>query len=470
MSISSTIKALQHKKIAILGLGIENEAMLQWLLKHKVAAEFTVCDFRLAEQLGERFIKLSKYKNVAWRLGAEYRSNLFEFDVLFRAPGWTMRCPGVVEARKKNTNIVVTNSLNLFMELCPTKNTVGVTGTKGKGTTSSLITHIIKTNLSIKSLTSPKLRGVKKPSVFLGGNIGVAPFGFLDKVKKDDYVVLELSSFQLEDMVHSPRIAVFTNFTKEHLQPADPNNPNYHRNMSEYFDAKANVFMHQGNKYLVANQKLESRINLPAGKAGNQESSKIKVIYFDKSQLETSLPGEHNLENIAAAAEVAKILKIPREVVAKAVMKFAGLEHRLEKVLEVGGLSFYNDSFGTTPEATITALKSFDLPIVVLLGGADKGSDFKALAREVKKRCNFAVLLKGDSTPRIRKDLLNIGFAKNDMKVVDNIVSAVELAIKMAKRPGVVLLSTACASFGMFKNYKQRGQLFKEAVLAHFST
>lgn len=456
MSIVKTLKIIQGKKVAILGLGIENEAMLWWLLKNKVKAEFTICDFRSSEQLGERFNKLSKFKNIFWRLGEEYNHRLYEFDVLFRAPGWIVRCPGILEAKSKNKNITVTNSMNLFLELCPTQNTIGVTGTKGKGTTSSLITAIIKTD---KNPTSPRLRGAR---VFLGGNIGVAPFAFLDKIKKNDYVVLELSSFQLEDMIHSPRIAVFTNFTKEHLQPADPNNPNFHRNMKEYFGAKANIFSHAENKYLVVNDKMKAKIK--------EQRLKSKDIYFTRSQLQTALPGEHNLENIAAAEEVAKLLKISKEVVVRAVKNFVGLEYRIEKVGEWGGLSFYNDSFATTPEATITALKCFDLPIVVLLGGADKGSDFRALAREVKKRCNFVVLLKGTSTPRIKSNLLEAGFSLSNMKEVDNIVSAVELAIKMAKLPGVILLSTACASFGMFKSYKQRGQLFKEAVLGHFST
>lgn len=441
----SILAEITRKKVALLGLGIENEAMLRYLLKKKIKAEFTICDFRTKEALGERYTTLSKYPLINWKLGPEFNQGLEAFDCLFRSPGWTTRCPGIAGAKKKNKAIMVTSSLDLFMELCPTPNIIGVTGTKGKGTTSSLITAIIKAD---------------KRKVYLGGNIGVAPFSFLGKVTKDDYVVLELSSFQLEDMIHSPRIAVFTNFTKEHLQPADPANPNYHRNLKEYFGAKANIFLHKENKYLVANEKIKGVIE---GKGGSG-----KIIYFGKSNLETVLPGEHNLENIAAAEEVAKIIKIPKAVVAKAVIKFQGLEYRLQKIGEWGGLAFYNDSFATTPEATITALRSFSVPIVVLLGGADKGANFNLLAKEVKKRCHFVVLLKGEATPRIETSLLNSGFPKSSLRQVDNIEAAVELAIKMSKQPGLVLLSTACASFGMFKNYKQRGQLFKEAVLNNY--
>lgn len=446
MSSLEILTSLPGKKVALLGLGIENGAMLEWLLKNKVPASFTICDMRSEAQLGERYTKLSKNKNISWRLGSAFNQGLYDFDVLFRSPGWTTRCSGIKEAKKRNSEILCTSSLNLFMELCPTENVIGVTGTKGKGTTSSLIYEVIK---------------LAKRRVYLGGNIGVAPFSFLDKIDNKDFVVLELSSFQLEDMVHSLKIAVFTNFTKEHLQPADPNNPNYHRNMSEYFAAKANIFSHPECKYLVANLRLESRIK-------NQELS-IRPIYFAKSQLTTKLPGEHNLENIAAAEEVAKLLRISTKVVAKAVLKFKGLEHRLEKVIDQDGIAFYDDSFATTPEATIIALKSFSSPVVVLLGGADKGANFKTLAREVKRRCNFVVLLKGDSTPRIEKSLLEVGYDGRHMKVVTDIETAIKLAISKAKLPGVVLLSTACASFGMFKNYKQRGQLFKEIVLRNFS-
>lgn len=181
-------------------------------------------------------------------------------------------------------------------------------------------------------------------------------------------------------------------------------------------------------------------------------------------QLQTSLIGEHNKENVAAAVEAAKIVGIKEADMKRAVKKFQGLEHRLEFVGEVRGVKFYNDSFATTPESTITALKSFSEPIVLLVGGADKGSNFKQLAGEIKKKAKFAVLLKGTATPRIKKELQKMSFPKNKMKEAGNIKEAVILAIKQSVRGDVVLLSTGCASFGMFKNYKERGRLFKEEV------
>lgn len=435
-----TLKNLHNKKIALLGLGVENYAMLKFLLKKKVKAEFTICDQRDGEQLGDRVKEFVKNKNVSWKFGADYNKDLFEFDILFRSPGWPILCPGIQEGLKKNKKIVLTSSMALFFALCPTKNTIGVTGTKGKGTTSTLIFDILK---------------AAKKRVWLGGNIGIAPFEFLPKMKKSDWVVLELSSFQLEDLAVSPHVSVITNFYKEHLAPADPHNPNYHKSLKTYWEAKVNIvkFQKKGDCSIL-NKNLEARIK--------KLEFKGRVVYFTKSELPSKLLGEHNRENIAAAVEVAKIIKIKNEIVKKAVAKYKGLEHRLEFVKEIGGVRYYNDSFATTPESSITALKSFDDPIILLAGGADKGADFKQFAKEIKKRVKFLVLLDGIATPRIKSELEAIGFL--EMQSVSNIKDALALAKKKAEPGNVILLSTACASFGMFKNYKERGRLFKEEV------
>jgi len=423
----SIIKDLQNKKIAILGLGLENLALVKYLLKHKIKCEITVFDARK---------EIKNKLPIFWQLGKDYNKNLEKFDILFRAPGWPLDCPGIKIAKKKGVKI--SSPMQLFFELCPTKNIIGVTGTKGKGTTASLIYEILK---------------ISGERVWLGGNIGVAPFEFIDKIKKNDWVVLELSSFQLEDMTVSPHISVITNFYSEHLAPADPNNPNYHKTLKDYRDAKLNIAKWQSkNDYLILNSKLK---NLKIDS---------KKIYFKKSELLSKLIGEHNKENVAAAVAVAKIVGIKSKTIKKAVANFKGLEHRLEFVQEIKGVKYYDDSFATTPEAAIIALKSFYQPVVVLLGGADKGSDFQQLVKEVKKRCKFVVLLNGKSTPRIKKQLLKVSYETSRMKLVNNIVDAVKTAGVKAVAGDVVLLSTACASFGMFKNYKERGNLFKEQV------
>ncbi|MDP2736669.1 MAG: UDP-N-acetylmuramoyl-L-alanine--D-glutamate ligase [bacterium] len=419
------INLLNNKRVAILGLGLENLALINYILKHKIKCEITVCDAREDVKAKHAWIPAcAGMTRIGWQLGKNYNKNLDKFDILFRSPGWPM-------SGAKSTN----SPMRLFFELSPSKNIIGVTGTKGKGTTASLIYEI--------------LRAAGK-RVWLGGNIGVAPFDFIDKIKKTDWVVLELSSFQLEDMTVSPHIAVITNFYSEHLAPADPNNPNYHKSLKDYRDAKLNIIRWQrSGDEAVLNYKL---------------NVKAKKVYFKKSELPSKLIGEHNKENIAAAVEVAKIVGVKPEIINKTVASFKGLEHRLELVREYQGIKYYDDSFATTPESTMIALKSFNQPVIILLGGADKKSDFSQLAEEVKKRCKFVVLLNGQATPKIKKELLKIKFAENKMKLVNNIKDAVAVARRQAETNDIILLSTACASFGMFKNYKERGRLFKVEV------
>jgi len=463
---------LINKKIVILGLGLENIALVKYILKHKIKCEIMVCDKRKdikvkMQNAGLR-VKPAMTK-IKWQLGKGYNKNLGKFDVLFRSPGWPIDCPGIVKsvissvsekslkdenktykgflpAVEMTKSACLSSPMRLFFDLCPTKNIIGVTGTKGKGTTASLIYEI--------------LRAAGK-RVWLGGNIGVAPFEFMDKIKKSDWVVLELSSFQLEDMTTSPHIAVITNFYSEHLAPADPNNPNFHKSLKEYWQAKVNIFRWQkANDYLISNIQFPITKQIPNSKF----QTNAKIIYFKKSELPSKLIGEHNKENVAVAIDVAKIVGVKQEVIKKAVANFKGLEHRLELARVYQGVKYYDDSFATTPEAAVTALRSFSQPVIISLGGADKGADFKYLAKEVKKRCKFVVLLNSKATSRIKKELLKVKFEENKMKLVNNIKDAVAVALRQSDRGDVVLLSTACASFGMFKNYKERGDLFKKQV------
>ncbi len=502
------ISELKNKKIAILGLGIENYALVRYLLKigvrrnvetHRDASlryDITVCNARSREELGKKYRELSKYKNIKWRLGKNYDKGVYEFDILFRSPGWPIY--KIRNSKFEIRNYILSSPMKLFFKLCPTKNIVGVTGTKGKGTTASLIYEILK-------------KAGKR--VWLGGNIGIAPFEFLNKIKRSDWVILELSSFQLEDMEVSPRIAVITNFYSEHLAPADPNNPNFHKNLRAYQKAKSNIFRHQkrGDKLVISYQ-LSVMEDI--------KNAQVKKIIFAKSKLPSRLIGEHNKENIAAAAAVAKIVGIKDNVIKKAVAQFKGLEHRLEFVRTIktppvkgrrgvkkikpsfvkgplrhsfgeargvgGFISFYNDSFATTPESAIIALKSFPGPVILLVGGAEKNSDFRPLAREIKRRVypvkvksskagampqarqfnrvKFVVLLDGKATGRINKELLKIKYPKDKIKLAHSMREAVRIVRNVAKAGDTVLLSPACASFGMFKNYKERGKLFKLEV------
>jgi len=457
---------LKNKRIAILGLGIENLALVKYILKHKIKCEITVCDRRDKKQLSENNQRfpgsspgLKSRHDIKWRLGEEHNKNLDKFDILFRSPGWPLNevkskkllAPRSFSEGKKVKSI--NSPMRLFFELCPTKNIIGVTGTKGKGTTASLIYEILKT---------------ADKRVWLGGNIGLAPFEFMDKIKKDDWVVLELSSFQLEDMSVSPHIAVITNFYSEHLAPADPINPNFHKTLDEYWRAKRNIVKWQKkNDYSIFPRRARTsnfQFSIFKQIPKHKLQTNAKIIYFKKSELPSKLIGEHNKENVAAAVAVAKIVGVEPNIIKKAVANFKGLEHRLELARELNGIKYYDDSFATTPEAAIIALKSFSQPVIILLGGADKKADFGQLAKEVKKRCKFVVLLKGQATLRIKKALLKAGYENSKMKLVNNIKAAVTVARAEAEPGEAVLLSTACASFGMFKNYKERGDLFKAEV------
>lgn len=431
------LRQLEGKKIALLGFGLDNQALLALLEKHKIKAEITICDARPLSSLPAA---KTIYSRINYRLGSSFNKNLNEFDILFRSPGWPIACPGITEANKMGWT-ELSSPLNLFFSLCPSRNIIGVTGTKGKGTTASLIYKILKD---------------AKKRVWLGGNIGIPPLSFLDKIKPNDYVVLELSSFQLEDLKYSPRFSVITNLFREHLAPADPNNPNFHPSYKAYWQAKLQITKNTNNKYLVINESLASKIKT----AG----LKCKIIYFSPSSLPSKLVGDFNRQNIAAAVAVAKLLKIKSESYKKTIADFSNLEHRLEFVRELKGARYFDNSFSTTPESTELDLKSFSTPIILIAGGSDKGADFRPLAKTIKKRVKLLILLPGKATPRLKKIVEATGLSKNRIKAANDMEKAVEIA-KTASEPGdVVLLSTACASFGIFKNYKERGDLFKKYV------
>jgi UDP-N-acetylmuramoylalanine--D-glutamate ligase len=433
------LKKLGGRQIALLGLGLDNQALLALLEQAKIAATVTICDLRAKWELPP--VRASHLK-IKYQLGSTYNHNLDKFAILFRSPGWPLNCPGIQEARRRGQT-EVTSYLNLFFSLVPTKNIIGVTGSKGKGTTASLIYQILQDS---------------GRRVWLGGNIGVSPLSFLTKIRPQDYVVLELSSFQLEDLNHSPRLAVITNLFKEHLAPADPHNPNFHATYQKYWQAKLPIAKNPGNSYLIINRKLKSKIR----------TAKLssKVIYFTASSLPSALTGDFNRENIGAAVAAAKLLQISPAHYQKTISHFTNLEHRLELAADKKGVKYFDNSFSTTPESTILDLQSFREPLILIAGGADKGADFRPLAQAIKKKVKFLVLLDGQATPRLRRELAKIKFPAAKMAAAKSMAQAVVQARRASAAGDIVLLSTACASFGLFKNYKERGDQFKHYVRA----
>ncbi len=425
-------------KIGLLGFGQENRAFLNYLINKKEFSqlEITICDQRDKSEFKNN---LSNLKNINWQSGKNYKENLARFNILFRSPGWPLFCPELIKAKKQGP--IISSPMQAFFELCPSENIIGVTGSKGKGTTATLIYSLLKNY---------------NKSVFLGGNIGIAPFSFFEKIKKNSYIILELSSFQLEDLNESPKIAVITNLFSDHLSAADPYNPNYHQSHKKYWQAKLNITKHQTNKYLIINQKLKEKIE--------KEKLSTKIIYFTQSKLDSLLIGDYNQENIAAAEKVAEIIKIPKKIITKTINNFKNLEHRLELVREMNKVKYYNNSFSTNPDSTILDLRSFHLPIILIAGGADKGANFKNLAKEIKKKVKFLILLPGKSSIKIKNELIKINYPKNKIQAKNSMNEAVSLANEKTKKYDIVLLSTACASFGIFKNYKERGNEFKKYV------
>lgn len=466
-----------NQKAAVLGLGIENLALVKYLASR--GADITVCDNRNETALGQRF-ELLKKLGVSFRLGPKYLKNLADFDLLYRSPGLPLFQEELVEAAAQG--VIITSAMRLFIQLCPCP-IIGVTGTKGKGTTSTLIYKILK-------LSQTK----KGQQAFLGGNIGIAPFDFIESLDPEDRVVLELSSFQLEDFDRSVPVAVITNITEDHLAPADPLNPNYHKSRTEYIRAKTNLFRYQNPEDLtILNTDDPSSRELISQATGRLytygSSPQTKGAWFVKKPdkgssifwnlngtpeliIESSsiqVRGDHNLLNIAAAALACHDVGAGLESIREGISCYTGLEHRLEYVATVNGVQFFDDSFATAPDPTIVALKAFSEPIVLIAGGADKGADYTVLGEEIIKSSVKTIILIGSMGPKIGAAVNQaaISLGKPAPELVEGGVTMGEIfgnALAKANSGDVVLLSTACASFGLFNNYKERGDLFKAEV------
>jgi UDP-N-acetylmuramoylalanine--D-glutamate ligase len=444
-------------KIAILGYASQGIAALEyWGTDHN---QLTVHDSRADLVLPDGVIGV---------LGPDYLKDLDQYDLIVRAAP-SIHPSEIVAANSDAPQILdkVTTVTNEFFKVCPTKNIIGVTGTKGKGTTSTLITRLLE---------------AAGKTVHLGGNIGIPPLDMLKAgIQADDWVVLELANFQLIDLEHSPTIAVCVMVAPEHL--------NWHADMDEYVIAKQQLFAHQ----TVHDTAVHNRSNAysqqvaSVSAAGNQLSYEVpgpdappqkttgayvrgdSIFVNDVEVCKTSdvaLLGRHNLENVCAAVlTVWELIGKDPAIIKKVVTSFTGLEHRLELVADVKGVKYYDDSFGTTPETAIVAMQAFTQPKVIILGGASKDAEFETLAQVVASHNVRAAILIGDTAPLIKQALQTVGYSH----VLDggkDMTSIVNVAANQAQPGDVVLLSTACASFGLFNDYKDRGQQFRAVVTA----
>lgn len=437
-------------KVALVGYAVENQAALKyWQQK---GAEITVCDQNPNIQVPD---------GIATQLGPNYLDGLDNFDLIVRTVGMH---PKIILEKNPGVADKITTAVNSFFADCPVP-IIGVTGTKGKGTTSTLITKILEA------------AGKK---VLLGGNIGVPMLDLLPYAAQNDFVVLELSSFQLLDINHSPQIGVCLMVVPEHL--------NWHKDMEEYISAKQRLFVHQKPEDLAVYNRESSHSQeiaavSPARKVGyevpgagadptSRDGAYVlgDTIYMNETPVcktsEVALLGRHNLENICAAVAACwEIIQHDTEAVKQVISSFTGLEHRLELVREFNGVKYYDDSFGTTPETAMVAIQAFEQPKVVILGGSDKGVEFDGLAHVVAAHNVKAAVLIGDTAPKIRQALQTAGF--EHMVDGGTTMASIMQAVQAQVAPGdIVLLSTGCASFGLFENYKDRGNQFKQAVQA----
>ena len=424
------------KKVAVIGLGIEGRDAINFLLEK--GADVTLFDKNEVSDLSFDGIDKDRIGIVA---GENYlKDGLSGFEFVVRSPGVYRFIPEIVEAESRGVEI--TSAIKIFFEECPAK-IIGVTGTKGKGTTSTLIYEILKS---------------AGKDVYLSGNIGKPYLGLLPALKEDSWVVLEMSSFQLMDMKVSPHISVVLNITEDHLD--------WHKDRNEYVSAKANIVKYQSQSdFAVVNEEYETSRNFA-------NLTKAMSTLFSKNKLEAKfkegllLRGEHNLENIAAAVTVGKCIGVSEETILETVRNFKGLEHRLELVAEVDGKTFYNDSFATGPQPTIAAVNSFTEPETLILGGSDKGLDYKELGNAIAAKGNVkSVIVIGDTRKKISEALDGEGAGINILDLeyspMDEIVKK---AFEITPDGGVIVLSPGAASFDMFENYKDRGVQFKNSV------
>ncbi len=430
------------QQVAIIGYATEGIVSADYYFKRGFVV--TVCDQNETLAVPEDY---------STQFGSNYLDNLDRFDSIVRTAGIP---PHVILEKNPSVAAKITTATNEFLRICPTANTIGITGTKGKGTTSTLAAHMLE---------------AASKTVHLGGNIGRSPLEFYDMVQPSDWVVLELSSFQLIDLHYSPHIAVCLMVVPEHL--------NWHADMAEYIAAKSRLFECQTSDdvaiFLAANETSRKIAQTGAGqKLPYFESPGAWVngnmVTIDGQEVcttdEIKLLGAHNWQNVCAAITAVWQAGVQDITAIRSVVtSFGGLEHRLEFVRELESVRYYDDSFGTTPETAIVALQAFAEPKIAILGGSDKGAAYDELAHVVATSNIRHAILIGEQAPRIQQALDAAGF--HDFSQGDTTMAEIVGAAQaIAHRGDVVLLSPACASFGMFKDYKDRGSQFKQAVQA----
>lgn len=432
-------------KIAIIGFGLEGRAAYDY---YKDGNEITICDQK---------VDLEVPTGVAHQLGDDYLRGLDVFDVIVRSP--YVRPDAIVNANSADIIPKITSNTNEFMHACPTPNIIGITGTKGKGTTSTLVTKMLES------------AGF---TVHLGGNIGLPALKLLEQnIQPDDWVVLELSSYQLIDLKQSPHLAACLLVVPEHLD--------WHESLEEYFAAKQQLFRQQTqddiavyypaseNSDAITKVTLAKRIPYMEEPGAHVENNLISIDGHDICRVdELQLPGEHNWQNVCAALTLAWQVTQDVPALRSAITSFTGLPYRIEKRREVHGIIYYNDSFATGPGASIAAMRAITQPKVMILGGYDRGLELHELATAIRDESTSLrhLLLIGASRERLASALREQGYDNFTLSDAGTMPEVVAAASALAQDGDAVVLSPAFASYDMFKNFEDRGNQFNQAVEA----
>ena len=456
MGFEEYLRSLQNRSVAVIGIGVSNQPLIQLLLSRGVAV--TACDKKSREALGPLAEELER-NSCRLRLGAGYLQNLDQ-DVIFRTPGMRPDLPELTAAVERGSQL--TSEMEIFFEVCPCPK-IAVTGSDGKTTTTTIIAELLK---------------AAGKTVHLGGNIGHPLLAETGGMKAEDVAVLELSSFQLMTMTHSPHIAVVTNLAPNHLD--------VHRDFAEYISAKENIFTHQSAEDIAVfnadneiTQEESGRVPGRARLFSRRREVEDGVFLrgdavvarhggVEREVLRVSgikLPGVHNVENYMAAIAAVDGL-VPDEIIRSFAAEFGGVEHRIELVRTLDGVRWYNDSIASSPSRTIAGLRSFDRKIILIAGGKDKGIPYDALGPEVNEHVKLLILC-GATAGVIRRAVEQAeNYVGLEIADVEDYREAVSLARSRAEEGDVVMLSPASTSFDRFANFMERGRVFKEIVNA----
>ncbi len=450
-----TRESFAGKKVLVMGLGRFGGGVDAAQFACRAGAKVIITDLASAEQLNNSIRQLEAFDGIEFHLGSHEPADFEQADIVIANPAVPNDNEFLQIARRAGK--CVTSQMNIFFELCPAR-IIGITGANGKSTTTALTAHL--------------LNSARHEKVWLSGNIGNQPLLMtIDQINSDDLVVLELSSFQLEQLVQvqkAPQVALLTNLTVNHLDR--------HGTFVDYCAAKENIFKLQelnenspavsifnaedevGAEWLEKYKKDRGRICI--GFSADDVSEEIRRVF--------RLPGRANLSNLAAAIAIARHFGIDDEQIESCLPEFKALPHRLEFVERINSVSWYNDSKATTPAGAITALEAFDQPIIIIAGGYDKHIPFDELGEEIVQKAKAAILI-GTTAPKIAEAIENAVTSESTGKrtkveIADSLVEAVESANRLAAPGDVVLLSPACASYDMFENYEQRGREFIRLV------